>query len=112
MGIQTAPADETVSEGKGVSVMSNPSKWIAAIAMTTSVAISSCSYGSKYEAEIACNKWIEKGGFYTEYFDDYEYNFENFTSKEIRKEEKLPLRYCKEEAETEQFFRIGRSTDW
>ena len=78
--------------------------------MTTSVAISSCSYGSKYEAEIACNKWIEKGGVYTEYFNDYEYNLEDFTRKDIRKEEKLPLRYCIEEAETEQFIGFEKKT--
>lgn len=78
--------------------------------MITSFALSSCTYSSRYEAENACNKWSEKGGFYTESFSDYEYNFKDFSIKDIRKQEKVSLRYCNEEKETEQFLGFEKKT--
>jgi hypothetical protein len=108
---EEAPAEQEVPcVQRGTSVTINPSKWITAIAMTTSLALSSCTYGSRYEAEIACNKWAEEGGFYTESFSDYEYDFENFSRKDIQKQEKVLLRYCNEEAETEQFLGFEKKT--
>ena len=80
------------------------------IALATIVMLSGCTYGSQYEADAACSKWIEQGGFYTERFTDVTFSVITFANEEKTVEKKEPLRYCREEKETNQILGFEMKT--
>ena len=72
--------------------------------------LSGCTYGSQHEADAACSKWIKQGGFYTERFTDVNFSVITFANEEKTVEKKEPLRYCREEKETNQILGFEMKT--
>ena len=83
--------------------MENYLKDFFLLALTAGL-LTSCSYGSLYEANNACKEWQEKGGSYK--YEMEEFNLELLWNNPKRRYIKTftrDLRWCKLEEETNQF---------
>lgn len=69
-----------------------------------------CAFGSQYEADAACSKWVQQGGFYKERFIDVSFSMTTFAREEKIIEQKAPLRYCTEEKQTNQILGFEMKT--
>ena len=91
---------------------------IKLLALLPLLALASCSYPSKYEAETACYEWVKKGGSYiyvrknslARDFVAGKITPEEFLNSPDFVEQKMRTRYCQYEEVTRQYIGWGNGT--